>query len=111
MSSPTGAGWSLPLVYTALLLEGGKKRPQGGDEALRVLAGDVVARLDLDELQARVGGLHFLHRLGGVEIGARASHGRQRAAHCASLPPHGHADAPPLPASGLIPKGVGTARA
>src|SRR2546430_5441297 len=73
----------MPLVCTALLLEGGKERPQGGDEPLRVLAGDVVARLDLDDLQARVGGLHFLHRLGGVEIGARAAHGEQRAAHFA----------------------------
>src|SRR5216110_850337 len=88
MSSATSARWSMPLVYTALLLEGGKERPQGGDEALRVLAGDVVARLDLDELQARVGGLHFLHRLGGVEIGARAAHGEQRAAHFADQLPH-----------------------
>src|SRR5438094_5787836 len=72
MSSATSARWSMPLVYTALLLEGGKERPQGGDEALRVLAGDVVARLDLDHLQARGGGPQFLHPLGGVENGARA---------------------------------------
>src|SRR3989442_10931971 len=88
MSSATSARWSMPLVYTALLLEGGKERPQGGDEALRVLAGDVVARLDLDHLQARVGGLHFLHRLGGVQVGARAAHGEQRAAHFADQLPH-----------------------
>src|SRR5438046_3523403 len=88
MSSATSARWSMPLVCTALLLEGGKERPQGGYEPLRVLAGDVVSRLDRDELQARVGGLHFLHRLGGVEIGARAAHGEQRAAHLADQLPH-----------------------
>src|SRR2546422_10888999 len=108
MSSATSAGWSMPLVYIALLLEGDKERPQGGDEALRVLAGDVVARLDLDELQARVGGLHFLHRLGGVEIGARAAHGEQRAAHFADQLPHVDAELRPLHASELIPE-VGVA--
>src|SRR5207245_10066228 len=104
MSSATIARWSMPLVYTALLLEGGKERLQGGEEALRVLAGDVVARLDLDELQARVGGLHFLHRLGGVEIGARAAHGEQRAAHFADQLPHVDAELRPLRASELIPE-------
>src|SRR5437879_5506850 len=88
MSSATIARWSMPLVYMALFLDCGKERPQGGDEALRVLAGDVVAGLDLDELQARVGGLHFLHRLGGVQVGARAAHGEQRAAYFAEELPH-----------------------
>src|SRR5438552_6203656 len=104
MSSATIARWSMPLVYTALLLEGGKERPQGGDEALRVLAGDVVARLDLDELQARVSGLHFLHRLGGVQVGARAAHGEQRAAHLADQLPHVDAELRPFRASELIPE-------
>src|SRR3989441_11490092 len=102
MSSATSARWSMPLVYTALLLEGGEERPQGGDEALRVLAGDVVARLDLDELQARVGGLHFLHRLGGVEVGARAAHGEQRAAHFADQLPHVDAELGPFRQAELI---------
>src|SRR2546423_15430120 len=88
MSSATSARWSMPLVYTALFLEGGKERPQGGDEALRVLAGDVVAGLDLDHLQARVGGLHFRHGLGGGQGGACAAHGEQRAAHFADQLPH-----------------------
>src|SRR6267143_5119237 len=88
MSSATIARWSMPLVYRAPPLEGGEERPQGADETLRVLAGDVVARLDLDDLQARVGGLHFLHRLGGVQVGARAAHGEQRAAHFADQLPH-----------------------
>src|SRR5947208_11274085 len=108
MSSATIARWSMPLVYTALLLEGGKERPEGGDEALRVLAGNVVARLDLDELQARVGGLHFLHRLGGVQVGARAAHGEQRAAHLADQLPHVDAELRPFRASELIPE-VGVA--
>src|SRR5437773_12340182 len=108
MSSATSARWSMRLGYAALLLEGGKERPQGGDEALRVLACDVVARLDLDELQARVGGLHFLHRLGGVEIGARAAHGEQRAAHFADQLPHVDAELRPFGASELIPE-VGVA--
>src|SRR2546422_7783845 len=67
MSSATSARWSMPLVYTALFLEGGKEGTQGGDQPLRVLAGDVVARLDLDELQARVGGLQLLEGLSGGE--------------------------------------------
>src|SRR5881628_749524 len=104
MSSATSARWSMPLVYIALLLEGGKERPQGGDEALRVLAGDVVAGLDLDDLQARVGGLHFLHRLGGVEIGARATHGEQRAPYFAEELPHVDAELRPFGASELIPE-------
>src|SRR5438034_9975707 len=108
MSSATSARWSMPLVYTALFLEGGKEGTQGGDQPLRVLAGDVVASLDLDELQARVGGLHFLHRLGGVEIGARAAHGEQRAAHFADQLPHVDAELGPFGASELIPE-VGVA--
>src|SRR5437016_8498507 len=102
MSSATSARWSMPLVYIALLLEGDKERPQGGDEALRVLAGDVVAGLDLDHLQARVGGLHFLHRLGGVEIGARAARGEQRAADFADQLPHVDPELGPFCASELI---------
>src|SRR5260370_36333677 len=102
MSSATMARWSTPLVSMAFPLDGGKERPQGGDEALRVLAGDVVAGLDLDDLQARVGGLHFLHRLGGVQVGARAAHGEQRAAHLADQLPHVDAELPPFRQAALI---------
>src|SRR2546422_11462547 len=108
MSSATSARWSMPLVYTGLFLEGGKEGTQGGDQPLRVLAGDVVAGFDLHDLQARVGGLHFLHRLGGVEIGARAAHGEQRAAHFADQLPHVDAELGPFSASELIPE-VGVA--
>src|SRR5713101_9626437 len=102
MSSATIARWSMPLVYMALFLDGGKERPQGGDEPLRVLAGDVVAGLDLDDLQARVGGLHFLHRFGGVQVGARAAHGEQRAAHFADQLPQVDAELGSFRASELV---------
>src|SRR6266850_621748 len=104
MSSATIARWSMPLVYTAFPLHGGKERPQGGDEGLRVLAGDIVARLDLDDLQARVGGLHFLHGLGGVQVGARAADGQDRAPNFADQLPHVDAEPGPFRASELIPE-------
>src|SRR6267378_5824168 len=104
MSSATIARWSMPLVYRAPPLHGGKERPQGGDEALRVLAGDVVAGLDLHDLQARVGGLHFLHRLGGVEVGARSAHGKDRRAHLADQLPHVDAELRPFRLAELIPE-------
>src|SRR5882672_7438977 len=102
MSSATIARWSMPLAYRAPPLHGGKEWPQGGDEALRVLAGDVVTRLDLDDLQARVGGFHFLHRLGGVQVGARAAHGEQRAAHFADQLPQVDAELRPFRQAELI---------
>src|SRR5216684_6653402 len=102
MSSATMARWSMPLVSMAFPLHGGKERPQGGDEAPRVVAGDMVARLDLRDLQARVGGLHFLHRLGGVQVGARAAHGEQRAAHFADQLPEVDAELGSFRASELV---------
>src|SRR5712664_4054717 len=104
MSSATIARWSMPLVYMALPAHGGKERPQRGDEALRVLARDVVAGLDLEDLQARVGGVHLVFRLRRVQVGARAAHGEQRAAYFADQLPHVDAELRPFRVSELISK-------
>src|SRR5438309_8122744 len=104
MSSATIARWSMPLVCMALSLDGGKEGTQSADEALRVVAGDVVPRLDFDDLQARVGGLHFRHGLGGVQVGARAAHGEQRAAHLADQLPHVDAELRSFRLAELIPE-------
>src|SRR6185295_6833329 len=95
MSSATMARWSMPLVLMALLLLR-EEGAQGGDEALRVFPSDIVAGLDLDHGEARVGGFHLVDRLRGVHVGARAAHRQDRAAHLAEELPHVDAELRPF---------------
>src|SRR5712664_2850750 len=104
MSSATMARWSMPLVCMALLLQRGKESPHSGEKSLRVLAGDVVTCVDFHDLQPRIGGLHFLFRLGGVHIGTRAAHGKRGAAQLADELPHVDAELRPFAGFEQLPE-------
>src|SRR5882672_1439914 len=104
MSSATMATWSMPLVCMALCLQRGEESPQGSEKTPRVLAGNVVTRVDFDDLQAWIGGLHFLFGLGGVHVGARAAHGKHGAAQLADELPHVDAELRPFAGFEQLPE-------
>src|SRR5574339_89797 len=103
MSSQTMARWSMPRVLMGLL-HLGEKSMHLSQKTVLVVAGDVVAGVDLRHLQARVCGLHFRHGLLRVHVGARAAHGEDRAAHLAEELPHVDAELGPLAGLEQLPE-------
>src|SRR6266852_5215610 len=110
MSSATMARWSMPLVCMALCLQRGEESPHGGEKSLRVLAGNVVTRVDFHDLQPRIGGLHLFLCLRGVHVGARTAHGKQGTAQFRNELPHVHAELRPFAGLEQLPELVAEIR-
>src|SRR3954470_6968417 len=59
-----------------------------GDEARRIVAGDIVAGVHFHYLQPRIGGAHLGRGFGCIHVGARAAQRQDRALHLADQLPH-----------------------
>src|SRR5581483_4863921 len=99
----------MPRVLMALL-QSGEERAQRAQEALRVLARDVVSGVDLGDAQPGVGGAHLFLRLRGVHVRARTAQREDRAAHLADELPHVHAELRALAALEHLPELVAKMR-